>query len=455
LKAGLFSAVVTAFIIESYKALKQDPSQVLLSRILVQLEGRVNGTEILTIPKFTPTHSDIRVNILWFLSLIFSLTTVLIGIIALQWLREHLRPHTDLEPQIAFSLHHLNVESLDRWYLPQIFTALPLLLQLALVLFLDGILDFLWSLNSTVAIPIAFAVGLSLFFLLWTTVLPTTQALLLFLPRLPWGKTLRSPCPYRSPQSWAFHRSVQPLVAIFLSIFGDFNEESQDIVSHSMISGKDRDLYYEGSTSSRQRRPTNLIFGPNPSHSWAKLGIAWLFQRDLDFMAINPESTKKTDINEDIRPVPMYDVVQAVTSIGENGSSRDNLLAHHCVQPIVQCNKSDGSYMWYLSHLIDYWALDSDRADALSVDALMHHNALSFHCRMWSGQLDGVRTSVQQLFVNITRPMFADGAIRLDDIWTGTYSPLRHCNVNEMPCMCMGYSLFNRISNLRISYWNF
>ena len=182
MKAGLFSAVVTAFIIESYKNLKQDPadtSNILLMRILAQLEVRANGMDIspqsLTIPMFTPTSSDIRINTLWFLSLIFSLTTVLIGIIALQWLREHLRPHTDVEPQIAFSLHNLSVESLDRWYLPQIFTTLPLLLQLALVLFLGGILEFLWNLNTTVAIPIAVAVGSSLFFLLWTTVLPTTQ----------------------------------------------------------------------------------------------------------------------------------------------------------------------------------------------------------------------------------------------------------------------------------------
>jgi len=230
-----------------------------LARILAQLEGQVNGTNIPTTPKFIPTHSDIRVNILWFLSLIFSLTTVLIGIISLQWLRKHLHPHTDLEPQIAFSLHHLNVESVDRWYLPQIFTALPLLLQLALVLFLVGVIEFLWSLNSTVAIPIAVAVGLSLSFLLWTTVLPTMQALLLFLPRLPWGNIPRSPCPYRSPQSWAFHRSVQPLVAIFLSICGEFNRESWDTVSHSMISVEDRYLYHDESTSRRQRRPTRDV----------------------------------------------------------------------------------------------------------------------------------------------------------------------------------------------------
>jgi len=143
----------------------------------------------------------------------------------------------------------------------------------------------------------------------------------------------------------------------------------------------------------------------------------------------------------------MYDVVEAVISIGENGSSQDNLLAHHCVQPIVQCNKSDGSYMWYLSHLVNSWDLDSDRADALSIDALMHHNTLSFHHMMRSGQPDDVRNAVQQLLVNSTRAMFANSAIRLDDIWAGVCSPLNYCNVNEMPGMCMGYILFNRLSN--------
>jgi len=452
-KAGLFSAVVTAFIIESYKALRQDPTEILLSRILTQLESRGNGTDIipqsLSMPAFTPTPSDIRVNIFWFLSLIFSLATVLIGIIALQWLREHLRPRPDLEPQIAFSLHHLNVESLDRWYLPQIFTALPLLLQLALVLFLGGILEFLWNLNSTVAIPIAVAVGSSLFFLLWTTVLPTTQALLLFLPLLPWGNLPRSPCPYRSPQSWAFHQLVRPLVAIFLSTFGDIAIDNpcpdvayRGLVSNSMILETNRGLILRESTSHRQWRPRNLIFRPPTGSSWAEHGIAWLFQRDLDFMGLNPASTKRTDIDETIRPIPMYDAVQAVLSIGKNGSSRDNLLAHHCVQPIVQCNKSDGTYMWYLFHLANYWYLDGDRAEALPVNSLTHNNELFFHRVLESGQLSGVQNSVHQLFVNITRAMFADGAICLDDIWAGIHSPLTWHNIDELPGMCMVYTMF-------------
>ena len=425
-------------------------------RILAQLEGRANGTDIpqsLTIPTFTPTLSDVCVNVLWFLSLIFSLATVLIGIIALQWLREHLRPHTDLEPQIAFSLHHLNVESLDRWYLPQIFTALPLLLQLALVLFLTGILEFLRSLNSTVAIPVAVAVGSILFFLSWTTILPAVQALSLFLPRWSSGNMPRSPCPYRSPQSWAFHQSVRPLIAILLSTFGDTDidkpNQSWDyrgLVSNSMTLKKDRRLVLEETTSRRQQRPSNLIFRPGSVNSWAELGVAWLFQRDLDSMEQNPWFTKKTGIDEKFRPVPIYDAVQAIISIGGNGSSRDNLLAHHCIQPIVQCNNTDASYMWYLSHLATDLDLDEARAEAFSIDALTHYATLFFHSKIGAGEVDDIRNFVAELFVNITRAMFANGPICLDNIWGVRSSPLNYCEIDALPGMC----LFDLIANLYI-----
>ena len=397
-------------------------------------------------PTFMPTPSDVRINIFWFLSLIFSLVTVLIGIVSLQWLREHLHRHTDPEPQIALSLHHLNVESLDRWYyLPQIFTTLPLLLQFALILFLAGVYDFLWTLNTTVAIPVTVAVGSSLLFFLWTTVMPTMQALSLFLPRWSWGNMPRSPCPYRSPQSWAFHQSVRPLITIFLSIFGDIDIDNPPppfegcrFASHRMILEKDCGFhpFHNETTSRRQRRPIDLIFRPSRSNNWAELGIAWLFQRGLDFMEKNPRSTKKISTDDKIRPVPMYDTVQAIMIVNKNGSSRDNLLAHHCVQPIVQCNKSVGTYIWYLSHLVDYWRSDDDPPETLSVDALTHCNMLRLHQTIGFEQVDDIRNSVVELVVKITRAMFADGALCLDDVWAGPFSPMRSCMIEELPGTC-------------------
>jgi len=387
-------------------------------------------------PKFTPSPSDIRVNILWFLSLIFSLATVLIGIIALQWLREHLRAHTNLEPQIAISLHHLNVDSFNRWYLPQIFTALPLLLQIALVLFLIGILEFLWNLNHTVAIPIAVAVGFCLFFLLLTTILPTMQALSLFLPRCKMGSQPRSPCPYRSPQSWAFHQLVRPLVTIILRLTRPVSSRSdcEELMSHNMVSENARPLLFGESGPTRRNRPTNLIFRHKPGDSWVELEIAWLFQRDLDHMAGLPVFIE-SGLNNRYRPVPIYDTFKTLVHGLANGSSHDALLAHYCDELLVQANQTDMDYMRCLTYLVaDVSRSGSDwRAERVSLEALKNHNTLFFHLVRRSRQPDGVKEHIFELIMSTTRAMFANGPKPLDGLWLAGPCPYNYYRYDGHP----------------------
>jgi len=89
--------------------------------------------------------------------------------------------------------------------------------------------------------------------------------------------------------------------------------------------------------------------------------------------------------------------------------------------------------MWYLSNLMEHGSLDGNRVETISIDTLSHTTTLFFHCCIQFVQLDDVQNSVHQLFVNTTRAMFADGAIRLDDIWAGIYSPLSYWNPDEVP----------------------
>ncbi|KAJ7801632.1 hypothetical protein B0H14DRAFT_2386224, partial [Mycena olivaceomarginata] len=68
--AGLFSASLTAFLIESYRSLTPDPGDVtvaLLQQISHQLAASANGTryDIPTPPAFTPTTTSIVCNVLW------------------------------------------------------------------------------------------------------------------------------------------------------------------------------------------------------------------------------------------------------------------------------------------------------------------------------------------------------------------------------------------------------
>ncbi|KAI0268953.1 hypothetical protein BGY98DRAFT_324556 [Russula aff. rugulosa BPL654] len=93
---GLFSATVAAFLIESYKQLQPSSSDtviLLLSQISQQLAALSSGSSI-SIPSglpgqdFQPSASAIRVNILWFISLVLSLTCALLATLMQQWVAD-------------------------------------------------------------------------------------------------------------------------------------------------------------------------------------------------------------------------------------------------------------------------------------------------------------------------------------------------------------------------------
>ena len=97
LKTGLFSATVATFIIESYQNLSpnsSDTTNALLAQISQQLVDMSNGTPLTVVPAqigqpFKPTASAVRVNVLWFLSLILSLSCALSATLMQQWTRRY------------------------------------------------------------------------------------------------------------------------------------------------------------------------------------------------------------------------------------------------------------------------------------------------------------------------------------------------------------------------------
>ncbi|KIJ91938.1 hypothetical protein K443DRAFT_54095, partial [Laccaria amethystina LaAM-08-1] len=127
--AGLFSGVVTAFTIESQKKLQEDPKEttaLLLTKISAQLANASNTIESLpAIEPFSTTSPVVRVNICWFISLMLSLMTILIGILCLQWLREF-QHRTSLPHKEVLHLRQVRYEGLYKWHVPSILSALPL-----------------------------------------------------------------------------------------------------------------------------------------------------------------------------------------------------------------------------------------------------------------------------------------------------------------------------------------
>ncbi|KZV98631.1 hypothetical protein EXIGLDRAFT_606763, partial [Exidia glandulosa HHB12029] len=88
--AGLFSAVATAFVIESYKLLQPDNEEYIAAALYALLAATNNDTALRMVsapssPNTTPSRESRWVNGLWFTSLFLSLAVALLCILVKQW----------------------------------------------------------------------------------------------------------------------------------------------------------------------------------------------------------------------------------------------------------------------------------------------------------------------------------------------------------------------------------
>ncbi|KAL1721872.1 hypothetical protein EV715DRAFT_194140, partial [Schizophyllum commune] len=217
--AGLFSAVLTAFIMESYKWLMVEPDDIstdYLRQILAVL-SHVDVTAVRTISRETPLPSDVmtRINGFWFSSLTLSLTSALVGIVSKQWLREFLRD-TGHSHQTNLAVRQVKYDGLTEWYVGAVIATIPLLLQSALFLFLAGVIDLLWHLQKGVAILISILCSTTMLFFLITTILPGIQYI-----RHHRGLRLHTiyQVPFKSPQAWLFMRSSVSVLNFFAWVY--------------------------------------------------------------------------------------------------------------------------------------------------------------------------------------------------------------------------------------------
>ncbi|KAI0698834.1 hypothetical protein C8Q76DRAFT_633871, partial [Earliella scabrosa] len=161
--AGLFSAVLTAFNVQSYTLLAPDPQDRLLDT-LQQISAQLGSFSInpsfvnstapavfqTPVPPPRAPRSAVWLNTLWFSSLIFSLSAASLGIMVKQWLNEYSAGLSGPSQQTA-RLRQRRLNSLTKWRVGWIVAILPILLQIALVLFFSGLLVLLWDLNDVVA----------------------------------------------------------------------------------------------------------------------------------------------------------------------------------------------------------------------------------------------------------------------------------------------------------------
>ncbi|KAH9071517.1 hypothetical protein EDB83DRAFT_2221031, partial [Lactarius deliciosus] len=191
---GLFSATVAAFIIESYKQLSPDSgdtTNALLTQISQQLVNISNGTPLTSVAAqisqpFRPTASAVRVNVLWFLSLVFSLTCALSATLMQQWARRYQElAQRRGAPHKRARMRAYIFDGIRKFKMTRAILTMPTLLHISVFLFFAGLIDFLFPINKTVAYSILVSIAL----------FAIAYAILTILPNLYLN------CPYRTPLS--------------------------------------------------------------------------------------------------------------------------------------------------------------------------------------------------------------------------------------------------------------
>ena len=176
-QAGLFSAILTAFIIDSKEDLKVSPADQMVYylqqnvAILDQISHQISSiapqvsipsTPPPPFPSFKPLASDIRVNVFWFMALVFSLSTALLATLVQQWVREYMHVFQRYsDPLKSARLRQYLHEGSEGWYMPVVAEAVPGLLHVSLFLFLVGLCDFVLDINTIVGLGTTIPIGIT------------------------------------------------------------------------------------------------------------------------------------------------------------------------------------------------------------------------------------------------------------------------------------------------------
>ncbi|CUA77064.1 hypothetical protein RSOLAG22IIIB_12529 [Rhizoctonia solani] len=142
--AALFSAVSTAFLIESSAMLQQDPNDVsatVLLAISQTLSVIANGSSVdlpaSTSPgpdaasSFIPSQHAVIVNCLWYLSLSLSIATSLLAMLAKDWCHSFTSNRTGHAWDQALRRQR-KWAMIERWKMQELITVLPSLIHLSL-----------------------------------------------------------------------------------------------------------------------------------------------------------------------------------------------------------------------------------------------------------------------------------------------------------------------------------
>jgi hypothetical protein len=163
-QAGLFSAVLTSFLVQSIQNLQANPVersayyQQQSVAMLAQISQQISATPPPPYPTFRPSSSDIRVNIYWSIGLVCSLLAGILAILVRQWARSYMQAFQRYD-------HPLKKARFRQFFfegtkgIRNLAEVVPRLIELSLFLFFLGFGDSMISTNKVVGVATVVSIG--------------------------------------------------------------------------------------------------------------------------------------------------------------------------------------------------------------------------------------------------------------------------------------------------------
>jgi len=154
-------------------------------------------------PSFKPSETDVRVNVFWFMALIFSLAAALLAILVQQWVRDYMHVFQRYgDPLKCARVRQYLHDGLEGWYMPVVAEAVPGFLHVSLFLFFLGLCDFVLNINTTVGVTTTVPIAITGFLYIFATFIPivrpqspyqtsfsTIFSVIIWYPKQKWGGT--------------------------------------------------------------------------------------------------------------------------------------------------------------------------------------------------------------------------------------------------------------------------
>jgi hypothetical protein len=198
-QAGLFSAVTSAFIIEVHSHLQQDPNDVtaaLLRVLLYRIDNTTFGNDPPTLPQWTgPPNTIVHVQAILLASLATSLFSAFLAMLGKQWLNRYASTEMRGTAIERSQYRQRKLDGIVTWYFDHVMEALPVMLQIALLLLGCALSRYLWDINITVASVVLAVTSVGMIFYIFVIVAGAASVI----------------CPYQTPGA-RFLRHIFPRV---------------------------------------------------------------------------------------------------------------------------------------------------------------------------------------------------------------------------------------------------